>query len=191
MNKGKVVVISGPSGVGKHTIFEQILKFSDLNLSYSVSMTTRKSRDGEVNGVDYFFVTNDEFEKAINNNELIEWAEFCGNKYGTPKKNLIDQINDGKNVALEIEVIGANNIFKMIPHDELISIFIIPPSIDELKQRLSNRGTETNDVINNRINRAYDELKEKDNYQFVVVNDNLEKCVKEIYNIIKDNIQNC
>ena len=188
MNKGKVVVISGPSGVGKHTIFEQILKFSDLNLSYSVSMTTRKSRDGEANGVDYFFVTNNEFEKAIANDELIEWAEFCGNKYGTPKKNLIDQINNGKNVALEIEVIGANNIFKMIPCDELISIFILPPSIEELKQRLINRGTESNETINNRIDRAKEELEQKNNYQYIVINDNLEKCINEVYNIIKNNI---
>lgn len=188
MNKGKVVVISGPSGVGKHTIFERILKFKDLNLAYSISMTTRKMRPGEVNGVDYFFVSESEFENAIKNNELIEWAEFCGNKYGTPKSKLIEQINKGINVALEIEVIGANNIFKMIPSDELISIFILPPSIQELKQRLTKRGSESIDTIQHRVSRAIEELEEKNNYQFNVVNDNLDMCVNEIYEIIKNNI---
>ncbi len=188
MKKGKVIVISGPSGVGKHSIFEKILKFNDLNLSYSISMTTRNIRKGEINNVDYYFVTNKEFQDAINNNELIEWTEFCGNKYGTPKKNLFDQINIGKNIVLEIEVVGANNIFNLIPSNELISIFILPPSIEILKNRLINRGTETNEAINNRIQKAIEELKEQNNYQYKVVNDNLDRCVNEIYKIIKNNI---
>lgn len=188
MNKGKVVVISGPSGVGKHTIFEKILKYPDLNLNYSISMTTRNKRPGEQEGVDYFFVSNEKFNKSIENNEFIEWVEFCGNRYGTPKQNLIDSIESGKNIALEIETIGANNIFKIIPSHQLISIFILPPSISELEERLKKRGSESQELISKRVNRAKEELFEKYRYQFNVVNDDLDRCVEEIYKIIKLNV---
>lgn len=188
MNKGKVVVISGPSGVGKHTIFEKILKYPDLNLTFSVSMTTRKKRPNEEEGKDYFFVSEEMFNKSIENNEFIEWAEFCGNKYGTPKQNLIDCIESGKNIALEIETVGANNIFKIIPNHQLISIFILPPTINELEERLKRRGSESQEVISKRVQKAKEELMEKHKYQFNVVNDDLDRCVKEIYKIIKSNI---
>ena len=186
MEKGKIIVISGPSGVGKHTIFENLLK-SSLNLHWSISMTTRKKRDGEIDGKDYFFVSDEEFNKAINNNELIEWVEYCGNKYGTPKESLLNSINEGKNVLLEIEVIGANNIFNLIDSSDILSIFILPPSIDVLFNRLKQRGTENDESINSRLKTAKYELTFQDKYQFNVINDNLENCIKEVINIIENN----
>ncbi|GAA5414503.1 guanylate kinase [Ureaplasma ceti] len=187
MKNGKIVIISGPSGVGKKTILDQVMADKSLNLSYSISMTTRNMRPGEVNGVDYYFVNEQEFDQAIQNNELIEWAVFCNNKYGTPKKVLQEQISQGKNVVLEIEVVGALNILKMFKPEELLSIFIVPPSIEELKQRLLKRGSETEDVINTRVKRACEELEVQKHYQNIVVNDEVDRVVAEIKEIIRNN----
>ena len=188
MQKGKIIIISGPSGVGKKTILDQVMANKEaLNVHYSISMTTRPMRPGEVNGKDYYFVSDEQFVNAINNGDLIEWAVFCGNKYGTPRSFLLNQINEGKNVILEIEVVGALNVLNQFNNDELLSIFIVPPSIEELKQRLINRGSESIDVINNRVNRAIEEIKVQDKYQHVVVNDNVDSAVNQIQNLIKSN----
>lgn len=170
--KGRIVIISGPSGVGKKTIIDQVINDPNLNLVYSISMTTRLPRIGEKNGVDYFFVTDDEFKKAIKNNQLLEWAEFANNKYGTPLAYLREQTKKGKNVILEIEVQGATNVKKILKRDEYISIFIVPPSIEELQKRLLKRNTENLERIKVRIERAKQEMKLTNEYDHVVLNDN-------------------
>lgn len=169
--KGQIVIISGPSGVGKKTIIDQVINDPELNLVYSVSMTTRKPREGEQNGVDYFFVSKEEFDKAIENKELLEWAEFAGNKYGTPITNLRKQTELGKNVILEIEVQGATDVKKILNREEYVSIFIIPPTIRELKRRLKKRNTETRKKIRERMKRAKVEMKLINEYDHIVLND--------------------
>ena len=139
-NKGNLIIFSGVSGVGKNTVLKEVFKDDKLNLVYSISMTTRNMRHNEMNGVNYFFVSRQKFEEAINNNQLLEWAEFCGNLYGTPKDFVQSQLDEGKNVLLEIEVKGALNVMKQMP--EAISIFLLPPSLEELERRLHERGTE-------------------------------------------------
>lgn len=182
--KGLIIIISGPSGVGKKTIIDQFINDPELNLSYSVSMTTREPREGEVNGVDYFFVSNEEFDQAVANNELIEWAEFAKNKYGTPIKNLYDSINMGKNVILEIEVKGATDVVKKLKRDEYVSIFIVPPSIKELKRRLKKRDTEDWKKIKMRIKRAKQEVKMTKEYDHVILNDDASRAANEMKKII-------
>lgn len=181
---GRLIVLSGVSGVGKNTILKELFKHEDLNLIYSVSMTTRPKRFNEVEGVNYFFRTNEEFDEAIEKGELLEWAEFCGNRYGTPKHFVEDKIKTGKNVVLEIEVKGAVNIMKMFP--EALSIFLLPPSLDELHDRLVARGTESDDVVQERIKEAKKELTFKDHYKYLVVNDEIGLAVKRIKKIIKN-----
>lgn len=182
--KGRLIIISGVSGVGKNTILKELFKNKDLNLVYSISMTTRKKRDGEVDKKDYFFVNRNQFNKAIEKKELLEWAEFCGNLYGTPRRFVLDQISKGKNVVLEIEVQGAMDILKIMP--EATSIFILPPSIDELKNRLAKRGTESEASIEKRLQQAKYELSFKNNYQHQVINDDLSAAIKKVEEIIKN-----
>ncbi|MGL4948463.1 MAG: guanylate kinase [Mycoplasma sp.] len=183
MKKGKLIILSGVSGVGKNAILNELFKDHTLNITYSTSMTTRPMRVGEVNGKNYFFVSNEEFDNAIENNELLEWAPFCENRYGTPNSFVEEQLNDGKNVILEIEVKGALNVMQKRP--DAISIFLIPPSLDELRSRLEKRGTETEEIIDMRINEAKKELKFKDRYNHVVVNDVLVDAIKKVRKIIK------
>lgn len=190
MRKGKIVIVSGPSGVGKKTILDEVFKDKDLNLVYSISMTTRPKRDGEQNGKDYYFVSDEQFNEAIKDHQLIEWAEFCNYKYGTPKKMLLDQIAEGKNVILEIEVVGALNVLKMFKPEDVLSIFIVPPSLEELKRRLINRGTESLVTIEGRVKRAEEEIKVQDHYQHVVVNDVVDNAVNKIKEIIRENTNN-
>ena len=181
--KGLLLIMSGPSGVGKGTVREMLMEDTSLNLFYSVSMTTRNMRPGEVNGREYYFVTKEEFMRQVANDNLLEWAEYVGNCYGTPKDKVEDMLNEGKNVLLEIDVKGAENIFKKVPN--VISIFIAPPSVEELGNRLRGRGTESEEVIANRVARAAKELKFRRLYKYVVINDKLEDCVDEIRQIIK------
>ena len=181
--KGLLLIMSGPSGVGKGTIREMLMEDKSLNLFYSVSMTTRNMRPGEVNGREYYFVTRDEFMKNVEKDNLLEWAEYVGNCYGTPRDKVEDMRNDGKNVLLEIDVKGAANVFKKVP--DVISIFIAPPSVEELGNRLRGRGTESEEVIANRVSQAVKELEYKDLYKFVVINDKLEDAVEEIRQIIR------
>ncbi len=180
MKKGKFIVISGPSGVGKGTICKKII--SDLELEYSVSMTTRQKRDGEIDGINYYFTTKEDFEKRIKNDEFIEYAIYNDNYYGTLKKEVIDKINMGKNIICEIEVQGAKQIKKLFP--EALLIFIMPPSIEELRNRLINRHTNDLEDVERRIKIAKEENKYKDIYDYIVINDDLEKATNKVKEII-------
>lgn len=185
INKGKIILISGPSGVGKKTILDEILNNKNLNIVYSISATTRPKRRNEIHGKDYYFLSRNEFENGINQGDFLEYAEFCGNYYGTPKQKIFEQLNQGKNVLLEIETLGAKNIMQQFDKDKIISVFLIPPSLEILKQRLINRGTETLETIDKRVQKASDELKYQDMYQNIVVNDNVNQTIKEITKIIE------
>ncbi|MCR4616916.1 MAG: guanylate kinase [Lachnospiraceae bacterium] len=179
--KGILLVISGFSGAGKGTVVNRLREKYD-EYALSVSMTSRQPRPGDVEGKTYFFVTREKFEKTIAENGLLEYAEYCGNYYGTPRAFVEQQLNAGKNVILEIEIQGATNIKKAFP--ESLLLFITPPSAAELEKRLKGRGTETDDVIAKRLKRAYEESDGMDTYDYIVVNDDLEECVDEVHRII-------
>lgn len=182
MKKGLLIVCSGPSGVGKGTILKRLMDDASLNLVYSVSMTTRKPRVNEINGVNYFFVSEKEFKEAIENKEMLEYAQFVGNYYGTPIKYVEEKRNQGFNVVLEIEVEGAKQVLSK--QKDCLSIFISPPSLKELERRIRERQTEDEETILKRLRKAEIELKEIDNYRYVVCNDDIEKAIKEIKEII-------
>ena len=175
MNKGLPIVISAPSGCGKDTILEQLYK-KNSNLTQSVSATTRAMREGEIDGVSYHFTTADAFEKMIANGEVLEYTQYCGNYYGTPKKAVTDMLEQGRDVILKIEVEGAMNIKKIFP--ECVLIFILPPSMSELERRLRKRGTETEETI------ARNELQFADKFDYLVVNGELEKAVDDVNTVI-------
>ncbi len=182
--RGLLIIMSGPSGVGKGTIREELMKKDDLNLHYSVSMTTRGMRPGEVNGREYYFVSREEFDQNIKNDNLLEWAEFVGNRYGTPRDKVEQMRNEGKNVMLEIEVNGTAQVLNKVHDEGVISIFIAPPSLEELEKRLRGRGTESDEVIKSRVAKATQEFAFKDQYKYIVVNDDLLKAVDEVRQII-------
>ncbi|MDE6289685.1 MAG: guanylate kinase [Ureaplasma sp.] len=184
--KNKIFIISGPSGVGKKTIIDSFINNEELNLSYSISMTTRNPRVGEQNAKDYYFVSHDDFNKAIENDEMVEWAEFCSNKYGTRKSEIKRIIDSNKSVLLEIEIQGALKVFDKFDRNEYVSIFIAPPSIKELKKRLISRCTEDKKSCKLRIKTAKKELPIQKKYDYVVVNDNLQECIDQIIKIIKE-----
>ncbi len=181
MGKGKFIVVSGPSGVGKGTICNALI--SELSAWYSVSSTTRKPREGEVNGVNYFFITKEEFEEKIKNGDFLEYNYYNENYYGTSKEVVLDKINAGTNVFCEIDVNGAHNIKKIFP--DALLIYIAPPSIEVLRERLLSRGTESIEKINQRLEIAEKELKEIDFFDYVVVNDDLDTAINEVRSIIK------
>lgn len=180
MSKGTLFIVSGPSGCGKGTVLAEILKQD--NVYYSVSATTRAPRPGEINGVNYHFLSKDEFEKLIENDGMLEYANYCGNYYGTPKKPVEDMLAEGKNVILEIEVQGALKVMKKCP--EAVSVFILPPSLKELRRRLHKRGTETEEVIEKRIGEAAGEIRKAVNYDYVMINGELEIAVSDLLSII-------
>ena len=175
-NKGLLAVISGPAGTGKGTVVKELQK--DENIRVSVSATTRAPRTGEENGVAYHFLTKEEFLRMIDQDGFLEYAEYVGNFYGSPKKQALDWMKQGKDVILEIEVQGCEQVKNSYP--ECISIFIMPPSMQVLEQRLRDRGTETEEVIIQRLMRAKEEIPLSKQYDYVVVNDRLEDCVSEI-----------
>lgn len=181
--KGILVVVSGFSGAGKGTLMKKLISTSD-EYALSISMTTRNPREGEVDGREYFFVTKEEFEQKIEENGLIEYANYVGNYYGTPKSYVEEQLNAGKNVILEIEIQGAHKIKEKIP--DALLLFVMPPSAEELKRRLVGRGTETEEVIANRLKRATEEAVGIEDYDFILVNDDLDECVQEMKTIIKE-----
>lgn len=180
MSKGTLFIVSGPSGCGKGTVLAEILKQD--NVFYSVSATTRSPRPGEVNGVNYHFLSKDEFEKLIESGGMLEYASYCGNYYGTPKKPVEAMLAEGKNVILEIEVQGALNVMEKCP--EAVSVFILPPSLKELRRRLHKRGTETEEVIEKRIGEAAGEIRKAVNYDYVMINGELEAAVSDLLSII-------
>lgn len=183
-DKGILFVFSGPSGTGKGTILSKFNEiFPDENIRYSVSATTRDPRPGEIHGVNYFFKSKDEFQSMIENDEFFEWAEFCGNFYGTPKKAVFDLIEDGNDVILEIETVGAANVKRLYP--EAVSVFVLPPSLSELKSRLRGRGTEDEESLNKRFEKASKELPLAENYDFIIVNDDLNDAVEKFKAIIE------
>ena len=185
MKKGLLIVFSGLSGGGKGTILAELMKMEDLNLAYSVSMTTRDPRPGEVDGVNYFFVSKKRFLEAVKNGELLEHARFVDNDYGTPKAYVDEQRQLGKNVVLEIEIKGARQIMEKCP--DSLSIYIVPPSIEELERRLRERQSEDDQTIMKRISKARQELKElqeSDIYEHIVCNDDLDKAIAEVREII-------
>lgn len=181
MKKGLLFVVSAPAGCGKDTILEQVLK-KDSNIFYSVSATTRAPRDGEIDGVHYRFLTRERFEELIKDNEVLEYTEYCGNYYGTPKQAVIDMLSQGKDVVLKIEVEGAMNIKRIFP--ECVLIFILPPSLSELERRLRKRGTETEEKIIERTRQAKTELSFAKDYDYVVVNGDLDKAVDDLLTVL-------
>ena len=180
--KGILMVISGFSGAGKGTLVKKLLQNYD-NYSLSISMTTRKPREGERDGVEYFFVDKEKFEKTIAENGLIEYANYCDNYYGTPRAYVEEQLQAGKDVILEIEIQGALQIKKKFP--ESLLLFVTPPNAAELRRRLEGRGTETSEVIAKRLSRAYEESEGIDAYDYIVINDDLDTCVKELHAMIE------
>lgn len=180
MKKGKYIVISGPSGVGKGTICNKL--FKELNAWYSVSTTTRNPREGEVDGVNYFFITKEEFLKKIEAGEFLEYNYYNENYYGTSKKIVLEKMDQGVNVFSEIDVNGARNIKKIFP--DALLIYIAPPSMEELRKRLVGRGTDPIERINQRLAIAEEEMKQVDFYDYVVVNDDLEKATNQVKEII-------
>src|SRR5574344_279667 len=181
-NKGVLIVISGFAGSGKGTITKELIKRYD-NYRVSVSATTRKPRPMEENGKDYFFVSREEFERMIRENELLEYTEYVGNYYGTPKKYVEKMLNEGKDVILEIEYIGAFNAKKAF--NEAGLIFVTPPSDNEVYVRLKGRNTESEEVILKRIKRGQEEAAIIDKYDYVIVNDDIETAIEDIHNTIK------
>jgi len=180
--KGLLIVLSGPSGVGKGTVRKEVFSQPDTAFEYSISMTTRAPREGEVDGVDYFFKSREDFEQLIEEEKLLEYAEFVGNYYGTPVDYVRETLDNGKDVFLEIEVQGARQVRKKFPDG--LFIFLVPPSLSELKNRIVTRGTETEDVINNRMNAAREEIEMMHLYDYVVENDQVEKAVERIKAIV-------
>lgn len=181
--QGLLVVISGPSGVGKGTIRKALFQIPDNNFCYSVSMTTRKPRQGEQDGVDYFFVSREQFEQKIKQKQLLEYAEFVGEYYGTPLEYVDKQIDSGKEVIVEIEVEGALKVREQKP--DAVFIFIVPPSKQALLDRLTNRGTENSDTIQKRIQKAEREYHLAYKYDYIVVNDDVKNAADRIYAIIR------
>ncbi len=180
-NKGRMIVVSAPSGCGKGTILSEILK--DDSYYYSISATTRQPREGEVNGVNYHFISVDEFEKLIADDGMLEYAKYCDNYYGTPKKILEEKMDEGINVILEIEVQGAMKVKEICP--EAVFIFIVPPTVAELERRLRKRGTESDEIIAKRVAEAAGEIEKAINYDYVLVNAALEEAVEDFKTIVK------
>lgn len=181
--RGMLIVLSGPSGVGKGTVRKAIFDQPGNDFQYSISMTTRKPRPGEVNGKDYFFVSKEEFEQKIQAGEMLEYAKYVDNYYGTPLKWINDTLDAGKDVFLEIEVNGAMQVRSKSPNG--VFIFLTPPDLMELKQRLIHRGTDSMEAINKRIKKAFSEIEMMQNYDYAVVNDEVPNAVEKVKEIIR------
>lgn len=189
MKKGLLIILSGPSGVGKGTVRKQVMKDKTLRLHYSISMTTREKRSREVDGIDYYFVTNEQFQKNIDEGNFLEWCEFVGNRYGTPKSKIEELRNKGENVFLEIEVNGATQVLEKMGNDEgVVSIFLLPPSIKALENRIRNRRTESEEIIKARLEKGKSEMNKVSNYKYIVLNDHVNKASNEICRIIREEI---
>jgi guanylate kinase len=179
--RGILMVLSGPSGVGKGTVCTALRK-STMDLVYSVSATTRAPREGEIDGVNYFFKSKEQFLEMIANDELLEWAEYVGNYYGTPQQFVEETLASGKDVILEIEVQGALKVKKKFP--EGVFTFLLPPSLDELQNRIETRGTESEETIRNRMSVAQEEIQLLEHYDYAIVNDQVETACRRIQSIL-------
>ena len=182
MRKGLLILISGPSGTGKGTVCD-LLRQKHPEISYSISATTRQPRPGEQDGVNYYFYTKEKFREMIDQGQLLEWAEVYGNFYGTPKQKVLDRLDAGEDILLEIDTQGALNVMKVMP--EGLFIFLLPPSLEELAARLKGRGTETEESLHRRLGAAVDEIKLATKYRYVVVNDKVGDAEETIANIIE------
>ncbi len=178
VKQGKLFVVTGPSGVGKGTILNKFFENNKNGVVYSVSMTTRKPRPVEKDGVNYFFVTEEEFKNAVVNDEFLEWAEYSGNFYGTNKKFVLEKLNQGINVILEIETAGARSVMEKFP--DCVTIFFAPPDLDELEARLRGRKTEDEASIQNRLNAVKKELLVIDKYKYNIVNDEVDSALSKL-----------
>ena len=181
MRKGLLVLVSGPSGTGRGTVCN-LLREKHPELAYSISATTRQPRPGEVDGVNYYFYDKAKFEAMIEAGELLEWANVYGNYYGTPKQAVLDRLEAGEDILLEIDTQGALNVMEAMP--EGLYVFLLPPSLEELEKRLRGRGTETEESIARRLGAAKEEIGRAVKYRYVVVNDTVEKAEETIANII-------
>ena len=180
-NKGLLLVVSAPSGCGKGTILGEILK--DDSFYYSISATTRAPREGEQDGVNYHFITKEEFEQRIAQGGMLEYAQYCGNYYGTPKKEVEQMRDAGRDVILEIEVEGAMKVRALCP--DAVFLFIAPPSVEELRRRLNKRGTEAAEVIEERVSQASRELSYANRYDYIIVNGELEKAIQDFRTVVR------
>lgn len=185
-HKGLLIVISGFSGAGKGTLVKKLTS-EYQNYALSVSMTTRNPREGEEHGREYFFVSKEEFEEKIQQEGLIEYANYCGNYYGTPKDYVVSMLEAGKNVILEIEIQGAMKIKEKFP--QAVLLFVMSPSVAELKRRLIGRGTESQEVIEKRLFRAKEEAVGIEEYDYIIVNDDLDTCVKELHQLVEESYE--
>lgn len=183
-NRGILLVLSGFSGSGKGTVVKEVMKKYSDTYALSVSATSRQPRPGERDGIEYFFKTREEFEEMIAKDELVEYAQYVSNYYGTPKAYVEEQLAAGKDVILEIEIQGALKIKEKFP--ETLLLFMTPPSADELKDRLVGRGTETMDVVESRLARAVEEAQGIEKYDYIIVNDDLEECVEHFHSIVSN-----
>ena len=182
-NEGILTVVSGFSGAGKGTLMKRLMSDYD-NYALSISMTTRAPREGERDGIEYFFTTKEKFEETIANDGLIEYAQYVGNYYGTPRAYVESQLEAGKDVILEIEIQGALKVKAQYP--DCLLLFVTPPSAKELEKRLVGRGTETPEVIAKRLARAVEESQGIEDYDYVVVNDDLDECVKQLHSLVQN-----
>ena len=184
MKKGLLIILSGPSGVGKGTIRKRIMKNDKLNLVYSISMTTRAPRNMEQDGQDYYFVSQEEFQKNIDDNNFLEWAEFVGNRYGTPKNKVEELRAQGKNVFLEIEINGAEQVIDKVKDEGVISFFLMPPSLKALEKRIRNRRSESEEIIYERLEKGKKEMTMTQDYDHIVLNDRVGRAASEVTHLI-------
>ena len=181
IRKGMLLVISGPSGTGKGTLIKRLMD-EDSSLVFSVSATTRAPRPGEIDGVHYHFVTNEQYDQLVAENAFVEYANVHGNRYGTLRSEVYQRLERGENVVLDIDVQGALNV--IASEKEKVSIFILPPSMKVLRERLTGRGTETEEAVERRLHNAIWEISQKDQYEYKVINDDLDDCVRKLQAII-------
>ena len=183
MNQGTLLIVSGPAGVGKGTVVAEAVKKADGNIYLSISATTRQPRSIDKEGVTYFFKQKEEFENMIKEDKLLEYANYVGNYYGTPKEPVMEALKNGKDVILEIEVQGALQVKENYP--DAVLMFIVPPSIEVLEERLRGRGTETEEQIEKRLNRAKEEFNEIPKYDYVVQNDTIDQAVSDLMSVLR------
>ena len=183
--KGLLIILSGPSGVGKETVRTRLDKIRKFELTYSISMTTRSPRNQEVDGVNYYFVSEEEFKRNIENDNFLEYAKFVGNYYGTPRDKVEALREAGHNVLLEIEINGAKQVMSKVHDESVISFFLMPPSIDVLEERIRKRKTESDEVIQERLNKGKEEMTMTDDYDYIILNDKVNRAAKEISDLIE------